>query len=154
MRPPTALDSSSDTVTKTSITCEKLPGSFNFSNRQLLGRKWVIQLRDGGRLEIVGLETSPWDFVRSNHGGGLGRWTSGILELRSTFPTVSEEDRGVSCGENRETSVMVVVDCSDALVLEPLAVDFSMVEQVTETGVEVLTGRLPSSPNVYPWLNA
>uniref|UniRef100_A0A2N9IIV1 Methionine aminopeptidase n=1 Tax=Fagus sylvatica TaxID=28930 RepID=A0A2N9IIV1_FAGSY len=25
---------------------------------------------------------------------------------------------------------------------------------VTETGVEVLTGRLPSSPNVYPWLNA
>ncbi|KAB1225287.1 Methionine aminopeptidase 1A [Morella rubra] len=25
---------------------------------------------------------------------------------------------------------------------------------VTETGVEVLTGRLPSSPNVFPWLNA
>lgn len=25
---------------------------------------------------------------------------------------------------------------------------------VTETGVEVLTARLPSSPNVFPWLNA
>ncbi|XP_050282090.1 methionine aminopeptidase 1A-like [Quercus robur] len=25
---------------------------------------------------------------------------------------------------------------------------------VTQTGVEVLTGRLPSSPNVFPWLNA
>ncbi|KAF9617783.1 hypothetical protein IFM89_038755 [Coptis chinensis] len=25
---------------------------------------------------------------------------------------------------------------------------------VTETGVEVLTARLPTSPNVYPWLNA
>jgi len=25
---------------------------------------------------------------------------------------------------------------------------------VTETGVEVLTGRLPTSPNVYPWLNS
>jgi hypothetical protein len=25
--------------------------------------------------------------------------------------------------------------------------------QVTETGVEVLTGRLPTSPNVFPWLN-
>ena len=44
---------------------------------------------------------------------------------------MSEEDRGVSCGENRETSVMVVEDCSDALVLEPLAVDFSMAEQVS-----------------------
>ncbi|GMY23893.1 hypothetical protein FCV25MIE_19134, partial [Fagus crenata] len=128
LRPPTTLDSSSDTAIETS-TCEKIPGSFKSSSRQLLGRKWVLQLRDEGRLEIVGLETSPWDFVRSNHDGGLGRWPSGILELRATFPTVIEEDRGVSCGENRERSVMVVEDCSDALVLEPLAVDFSMAEQ-------------------------
>lgn len=28
-----------------------------------------------------------------------------------------------------------------------------IVMQVTETGVEVLTTRLPSSPKVYPWLN-
>jgi len=25
---------------------------------------------------------------------------------------------------------------------------------VTETGVEVLTARLPSSPNVFPWLSS
>ena len=25
--------------------------------------------------------------------------------------------------------------------------------QVTETGVEVLTARLPTSPDVFPWLN-
>jgi hypothetical protein len=29
---------------------------------------------------------------------------------------------------------------------------FSYALQVTETGVEVLTARLPSSPDVYPWL--
>jgi len=26
--------------------------------------------------------------------------------------------------------------------------------QVTDTGVEVLTGRLQTSPNVFPWLNS
>jgi len=25
---------------------------------------------------------------------------------------------------------------------------------VTDTGVEVLTGRLQTSPNVFPWLNS
>ena len=54
MRPPTALDSSSDTVTETSITCEKLPGSFNFSNRQLLGRKWVYTTMGWGSVGDCG----------------------------------------------------------------------------------------------------
>lgn len=31
---------------------------------------------------------------------------------------------------------------------------YRCIAQVTETGVEVLTARLPSSPNVFPWLNA
>lgn len=34
--------------------------------------------------------------------------------------------------------------------LFPFVILFSL--QVTETGVEVLTARLPSSPDVFPWL--
>ncbi|GMY22115.1 hypothetical protein FCV25MIE_17356 [Fagus crenata] len=85
---------------ETRLTCEKIRGAFSSSNRQLLGRKWIIQLRDGGRMEIMGLEHSPWDFVRSNYGEGLGRWWWGMIELWSTFLMVEElvveEDLG-SC---------------------------------------------------------
>uniref|UniRef100_A0A2N9E3N6 Endonuclease/exonuclease/phosphatase domain-containing protein n=1 Tax=Fagus sylvatica TaxID=28930 RepID=A0A2N9E3N6_FAGSY len=86
-------------------------------------------------MEIMGLEHSPWDFVRSNYSEGLGRWWWGMIELRSTFPIdeeqVVEEDLGVLHGENQEWSVMIVDDCFGALVIEPLAVDCSMAEQVS-----------------------
>ena len=123
-----ALESSSVPAIETRITCKKLPISFSSSDRQILGRKWFIQLRAGGRMEIMGLELSPWDFFRSNHGVGLGRWMSGMIAVRSTFPSVGVEDRGVWCDENQERSLMVVEDCSNALMLEPLVVDFSMAE--------------------------
>ena len=51
-----------------------------------------------------------------------------MIAVRSTFPSVGEEDRGVWCDENQERSLMVVEDCFDALMLEPLAVDFLMAE--------------------------
>jgi hypothetical protein len=139
------LDFSSALATEARITSEKTRASFSSSNRQLLGSKWFIQLRDGGRMEIMGLEHSPWDFVRSDHGVGLGRWWSEMIELRSIFPMEVEEDLGVSCGENQENqerSVMVVDDGSSALVIEPLAVDWSLADQVTSN-----TPRLVNSKN-------
>jgi hypothetical protein len=65
-------------------------------------------------MEIMGLKLSPWDFFQSNHGVGLERWTSGMIAVRSTFPSVGEEDRGVWCDENQERSLMLMEDCSDA----------------------------------------
>ena len=57
-----ALESFFVPAIETRITCKKLPISFSSSDRQILGRKWFIQLRAGGRMEIMGLELSPWDF--------------------------------------------------------------------------------------------
>jgi hypothetical protein len=130
----TVLECSSALVTEAYSTSEKLRASTSPSNRQTLGSKWFIQLRNGGRVEIMGLEHSPWDFVRSDHDVVLGRWWSEMIELRSVFPMETEEDLGVLCGENHENqewSVVVVDDGASALAIEPLAVDWSMTEQVT-----------------------
>jgi hypothetical protein len=43
-------------------------------------------------MEIMGLEHSPWDYVRSKYGVGLGRWWSEMMELQSTVPMVVEKD--------------------------------------------------------------
>uniref|UniRef100_A0A2N9J6S4 Reverse transcriptase domain-containing protein n=1 Tax=Fagus sylvatica TaxID=28930 RepID=A0A2N9J6S4_FAGSY len=87
-------------------TRENLRRASSSSNQQLLGRKWSIQLRNRGRMAIMGLEQSPWDFV-------------------------VEANLGVLHGENQEWSVIPMDDCSGALVIEPLAVDCSMAEQVS-----------------------
>ncbi|GMY13886.1 pleiotropic drug resistance protein 1-like [Fagus crenata] len=128
------LDASLALATEIRSACEKPRASFSTSNRQILGSKWFLQLKDGGKMEILGLEHSPWDYVRSKYGVGLGRWWSEMLELRSTFPMVDERVLGDSSGENKENqeqAVVVVDDDAGALMIEPLAVDWSMADQMT-----------------------
>ena len=119
-------------VSAIETTRENLRGASSSSNRKLLGRKWSIQLRNRGRMAIMGLEHSPWDFVRSNYGEGFGRWWWGMFEPSFASPMVQEQVveavLGVLHGENQEWSVIPVDDCSGALVIEPLAVDCSMAE--------------------------
>ena len=138
----TTLDYSIVPATEISILCEKNPATSRSSNLHLSGGNWFIQLRDGGRMEIMGLAHSSWDFVRSVPSEGLRRWSSRRFEFRSILPTLGEEDLGDSLGVNHDRSVMVVDDSLGALVIEPLAVDFSMVEQVSFD-----TPRLVNSKN-------
>ena len=65
-------------VNEVSVLSELDRESSRSSDLQFLGGNWFMQLRDEGRVEIMGLSHSPCDFVRGFHGDWLGRWSSGM----------------------------------------------------------------------------
>lgn len=72
------------------------------------------------------------------------------LSLNSTWAELELSSNGLTALE-----VLCRISLQSTLclmVLANLLSLFSYTLQVTETGVEVLTARLPSSPDVYPWL--
>ncbi|GMY20243.1 hypothetical protein FCV25MIE_15495 [Fagus crenata] len=82
------------------------------------GRGLIITLKANGQRDV-------------SHNDWLGRWSSGLFDSQSTSRTLCTEILEGLPDVNPDLSVMLVEASTDEMVIEPLAVDFSMVAQVS-----------------------
>ncbi|XP_057980012.1 methionine aminopeptidase 1A isoform X2 [Malania oleifera] len=113
--------------------------------------KAISIVKPGGRFREIGevinrhALMSGFSVVRSYCGHGIG-------ELFHCAPNIPHYARNKAVG---------VMKAGQTFTIEPMinadgkrSAQFEHTLLVTETGVEVLTARFPSSPSVFPWLDA
>ncbi|KAL3649454.1 Microtubule-associated protein 1A [Castilleja foliolosa] len=107
-----------------------------------------VRFREIGEIISRHASMSGLSVVRSYCGHGIGNKSVGVMKAGQTFTIEPMINSGVWRDRMWPDGWTAVTADGKR------SAQFEHTMLVTDTGVEVLTARLPSSPNVFPWLNS